>query len=86
MPEESKGTALGVRDTRLWIQSLVCYTFVQQKRQRKADSLCLKAQAASLLLFAGRQENNMITIKMKPSCYNCTYKAWIFKCWMVKVR
>ena len=30
MPEESKGTALGVRDTRLWIQSLVCYTFVQQ--------------------------------------------------------
>ena len=85
MPEESKGTALGVRGTPLWIQSLMCYTFVQQKRQRKADSLCLKAQAASLLLFAGRK-NNMITIKMKLSCYNCTYKAWIFKCWMVKVR
>src|SRR5699024_7294368 len=60
--------------TRLWNQSLVCYTFVQQtaaawgssallssqqgapagqqKRQRKADSLCLKAQVASLLLSA----------------------------------
>ena len=75
MPEESKETAPGFRGTRLWNQSLVCYTFVQQmaaewaaipprspgakgapagqhKRQRKADSLCLKAQAVSLLLSA----------------------------------
>ena len=73
-PEESKETAPGFRGTRLWNQSLVCYTFVQQtavawgssallssqqgapagqqKRQRKADSLCLKAQVASLLLSA----------------------------------
>ena len=73
-PEESKETAPGFRGTRLWNQSLVCYTFVQQtaaawgssallssqqsapagqyKRQRKADSLCLKAQAVSLLLSA----------------------------------
>ena len=29
-PEESKETALGFRGTRLWLQSLVCYTFVQQ--------------------------------------------------------
>ena len=30
MPEESKETAQGFRGTRLWAQSLVCYTFVQQ--------------------------------------------------------
>ncbi len=30
MPEESKETAPGFRGTRLWNQSLVCYTFVQQ--------------------------------------------------------
>ena len=29
-PEESKETAPGFRGTRLWNQSLVCYTFVQQ--------------------------------------------------------
>ena len=29
-PEESKETAQGFRGTRLWLQSLVCYTFVQQ--------------------------------------------------------
>ena len=28
--EESKETAPGFRGTRLWVQSLVCYTFVQQ--------------------------------------------------------
>ena len=33
-PEESKETALGFRGTRLWLQSLVCYTFAKERVAR----------------------------------------------------
>ena len=38
-PEESKETALGFRGTRLWNQSLVCYTFVQQTAAKWRSTL-----------------------------------------------
>ena len=33
-PEESKETAPGFRGTRLWNQSLVCYTFAKERAAR----------------------------------------------------
>ena len=44
-PEESKETALGFRGTRLWLQSLVCYTFAKAKATRAGSTLPVPAIA-----------------------------------------